>query len=174
MKYISAYDFWGFRTKWPMILRPVGHMSYNIWFQSTCQYLMSQHNIQTSRHKDLTSPHHNINLSFQTMTTCHMLCHLTCKKIKLWQLVRSVCWLVKCYVDFSDKFVVSTIAFNGQEHVFQDLFSNKLIREDLTSQQKDLTRWHKDLTSQHNNLISGGRNMPPYYSHDFLVHNIQT
>ena len=34
MKYISAYDFWGFRTKWPMILRPVGHMSYNIWFQS--------------------------------------------------------------------------------------------------------------------------------------------
>ena len=40
MKFILAYDFWGFRTKWPMILRPVGHMSYNIWFQSeTLQFI---------------------------------------------------------------------------------------------------------------------------------------
>ena len=57
--------------------------------------------------------------------------------------VRSLCWLVRCYVDLSKNvIVVSCMALTGQELILDINFSTN---EQETSQQKDLTIQNKEI-----------------------------
>ena len=120
---------------------PLTAIYLSIW------YMTNRHNFLASQHNNLTF------VVFSNNYIDQKLCQLN----RLWDDVKSLCWLVGCNDDFSNNCVVISIALTGQEHYLLKMNKSRvnvnIWQDDIKIWQNNINIWKVMAEICHHNLL---------------------